>query len=942
MAVPAKGLPLPGSERPPVPGSTVIGPLEATERVAFLVLLRPRPDGPPRHDFEHWQNTPPGKRRFLSVEESFQSHGATEEDVAQVVEFLRSKNLEVTERHAGRRRIDVTGTVAEINAALDITLKWYRTPHRFVQRQIRERGDPPTEVPGGAGHRHRGFDGPVHLPAPLLGVVTAVIGLDDRRLGGPAGVASGDPPGAHYLSPTAVARLYDFPTAPAAGQTVALFEAADDQAAYLHSDITDFIASLPAGHNTPPNLTDIGLTVGLTTYGNDTSLVTGGPPFVGGVLENTLDVAVVAAVAQGANINVYFTEDTEAGWLVFLDRAIFPLPGDNPPSVISASWILTTSDDAGTIGSPSVPGTLAHQVSVYLQSAAMRGITVFMAIGDWGSANQNFDGRCHVSFPNSDPWTTACGGTIIGDIHPSPATFDEWTWSDGNTTSPFENGLYEATGGGVSDTFPIPPYQSASGILPLSQNDGNARRGLPDVAGMVAMDGFFFNGGGGPGQNGLFGTSAVSPLYAGLIAVINGVLGHDTGFLNPTLYAHGPAICRDIRIGNNYSGYTPAPFYTADVGWDPCTGWGSLNGRRLLAALAPAPILVTALPHGGFGEVCRGGFADETLTLNNTGFGLLLISDIVSSSPDFAAPAVAAYPLAVSPGGSLDVVVRFQPTGPGAHAGTLTITSNDLSGPHVVPVSGTAPAPRLVLVMADGGDFGPVCVGSVADEPLVLNNSGKCPLSVTGVASSSGEFRAPTVLHYPLTVGPGDSLPLPIRFAPAGVGPHAATLTVHSDDPAGARSITVSGETPAGRIAVTGSALFGGVPACGRAERAVSVCNVGDCKLHVAGVAFKRQSRHWKLVNNPFPATLAPGSCLSVVLRYHATEHSPRSQDLVITSDDPATPVKTVAVVATTLWRDCCRDCCEGCRQGTCERRPPDACCRRCHGDRCDEEDEED
>jgi subtilase family serine protease len=45
----------------------------------------------------------------------------------------------------------------------------------------------------------------------------------------------------------------------------------------------------------------------------------------------------------------------------------------------------------------------------------MRGIAVFRAIGDRGSANQ-IDGQCHVSYPNCDPWTTACGGTIVGNI----------------------------------------------------------------------------------------------------------------------------------------------------------------------------------------------------------------------------------------------------------------------------------------------------------------------------------------------------------------------------------------------------------------------------------------------------------------------------------------------------------------------------------------------
>jgi len=112
---------------------------------------------------------------------------------------------------------------------------------------------------------------------------------------------------------------------------------------------------------------------------------------------------------------------------------------------------------------------------------------------------------------------------------------------------------------------------------------------------------------------------------------------------------------------------------------------------------------------------------------------------------------------------------------------------------------------------------------------------------------------------------------------------------------------------------------------------------VGECKLHVSNVAFKHKSRHWKLVNNPFPATLHPGSCLCVVIRYKATEEYPRACELIIASDDPATPIKTVEVVAYTNWCDCCRNCCAECRKGSCQKQHAEPrCCRKCHRDDCD------
>ena len=354
--------------------------------------------------------------------------------------------------------------------------------------------------------------------------------------------------------------------------------------------------------------------------------------------------------------------------------------------------------------------------------------------------------------------------------------------------------------------------------------------------------------------------------------------------------------------------------------------------------------IVTAIASGGkFGDVCVGSFRDELLTINNSGTGPLLIFNITSSSGDFLTPDVLAYPIKIGVGDSTDVIIRFQPTSFGPKAATITVFSDDPAGPHKIPVSGEAPPPRLNLAIANNGNFGRVCVGSFADEPLILNNGGKCTLSVTGIASSSGEFQVPHVISFPLAIAAGDSLPLPIRFAPASFGTHAATLSVTSNDPAGNRTIHVTGEAPSGKLAVTGSLCFGGVKACCRAERTLSICNVGDCALHVKSVAFKRKSRHWKLINNPFPATLHPGSCLGVTIRYKATEKCPIASELVITSDDPATPVKILDVMAYTIWNQCgCKECCDDCKKGCCNKRHDECCCGGAADDCCQDEEDDD
>jgi len=360
----------------------------------------------------------------------------------------------------------------------------------------------------------------------------------------------------------------------------------------------------------------------------------------------------------------------------------------------------------------------------------------------------------------------------------------------------------------------------------------------------------------------------------------------------------------------------------------------SATGLRGTARMATA-----IADNGNFGAVCVEGFVDRHLTINNSGQCPLRVQNVSSSSAEFLVPAVVSYPLMVSAGDSIALPIRFQPTSFGAKAGNITVISNDPASPRIVAVSGTAPAPELDLVIANTGNFGNVCIGSVVDKPLVLLNSGPCTLTVTNIASSTSEFVVPNVLAYPIRIAPGTAVDVPIRFEPASFGAKSGTITIISDDPTGAKSVAVSGNVPPGKLAVTGSTCIGGVKACCVGERTISICNVGDCKLHVTSVAFKRKSRHWKLINNPFPATLHPGSCLSVLIRYKATEKCPRCCELVITSDDPITPVKTLDVMAYTIWSDCgCRKCCDDCGKGSCERRHDECCSAQSLDACCDDE----
>jgi kumamolisin len=237
----------------------------------------------------------------------------------------------------------------------------------------------------------------------------------------------------------------------------------------------------------------------------------------------------------------------------------------NRPSVISISW-----------GAPETEWTAQGLAAMdqAFQDAAALGVTVCCAAGDAGSSDQNPangapDGRAHADFPASSPYVLACGGTRLAGSGGTIAS--ETVWNDNPQTS--------ATGGGVSEVFDLPAYQSTANV-PRSVNPGAKKgRGVPDVAGnaspatgyRVRVDFFEFVVG---------GTSAVSPLWAGLVALMNQQLGKPVGWLNPVLY--GPVVgsgsFHDITSGNNGA-------YSANGGWDACTGWGSPDGSRLLATL---------------------------------------------------------------------------------------------------------------------------------------------------------------------------------------------------------------------------------------------------------------------------------------------------------------------------------------------------------------------
>lgn len=449
-----------------------------------------------------------------------------------VVDFCRQHNFSLERISHDNRNVRISGAADKINAAFGIQLKSYQ-------------------------HNGKDFHGhaeAVKIPESLRSVVNGVVGLSSRPVAKPyfhrVPKASARDVQQQGYNPTDIAALYNFPASTGAGQSIAIIELGGG---FQQDDLVNYFQTI----NVPlPNV------VAVSVDGAVSSPST--PDSADG--EVMLDIEVAGGVAPGANIVVYFTNNTDSG---FYD-AIMAAVNDThyAPKIISISWGGPENEwDPNSITS------LNSAFAVCVQ----KGISVFVAAGDNGFTDGEGGKTAHVDFPGSSPNVTCCGGTYIQSANGKITS--ETVWNDDPQQS--------ATGGGISLVFPVPSYQN--GVkMPPELNTKQTGRGVPDVASVsdpnsgynILVDGEYAVIG---------GTSSAAPLWAGLTARLNDLLGKPLGFLNPLIYQASVEKCfNDIVQGNNGG-------YSACVGYDCCTGWGSPNGAALLAAFKaqmapPAPV----------------------------------------------------------------------------------------------------------------------------------------------------------------------------------------------------------------------------------------------------------------------------------------------------------------------------------------------------------------
>lgn len=321
-----------------------------------------------------------------------------------------------------------------------------------------------------------------------------------------------------------IAKLYNFPPADGAGQTIGIIE--------LGGGYTD--ADLQAygnARNLPPiKITPVGVD-GAANNPADTS---------GANDEVLLDIELAYEVAPQANFRVYFSPNTDQGFLDAINKAVF-----DGCHIVSISW-----------GGPENQWnpTSIQNFNNAFKNAANVGVTVLCAAGD----NDSGDGEAgnNADFPGTSLYVTCVGGTNTQSSN--GIILSETVWNDGNN---------EGTGGGYSTVFGIPNWQIRDKVR-------GTQRMIPDISSNADPNSgynVYLQG----QWNVIGGTSSGPPLLAGLVARLNQILGKSLGFLNPILYVANAESFVDITKGNNNS-------YAAAVGDDPVSGLGRIDGAKLL------------------------------------------------------------------------------------------------------------------------------------------------------------------------------------------------------------------------------------------------------------------------------------------------------------------------------------------------------------------------
>lgn len=588
----------------------------------------------------------PMYRHFLTPAEFTEKYGPTSAEVTTVTGFLQSRGIRVTGVSSNRLLIHTEGTAGTYEAALGVVLEDYA-------------------------YHGRTFFAPSHapvLPVSIAGDVESLIGLSDAAVMRPMWIrgpvttlpksestAAATPSG---YSPQQIATVYDWPsiTNTADGSGVTIANATAESTNLSMSDLDTFWNQY-----------------GLPTHTVNVIPVDGTTRSTGGTIETTIDEERSGAMAPGATLDVY---DADSATDQDFTDTYNTIVTNNTAQVMTTSWGEPESDASST--------TLSTDDSIFKQAAA-QGISVFAAAGDNGSS----DGTSNpdtADFPSSDPYVLAAGGTTL-TLTSSNTRSSEIAWSSG--------------GGAESAVFSEPSWQVGTGV------PQNGYRNTSDLA----MDadpntGYSVYEAGSWSVYG--GTSFVAPQLAGLWA--DGVAdngGTRLGQANQAEYG----VANSANYANDFYDVTSGSngAFSAGVGWDHPTGWGTPVATNLIANIVT--------PSSGGGGVAAPTASNGSVTTTE--------NTAVSGTLSATGPS----------GAALTFAIVAQPAN-----GSVTLTNSSTGAFTYTPASGFSGTDSFTFNASDSGG-----TSNTATETVTVKaaSTGPCPTgyaTYTGTLSGSGDY----------------------------------------------------------------------------------------------------------------------------------------------------------------------------------------------------------
>jgi pseudomonalisin len=722
----------------------------------MIMLLSVRPDARAQLDqlLADQQNPQsPNYHKWLTPAEFGLHFGPTDQDIADATNWLRRSGFKIEEVGTGRMWINFSGNVQKVERAFQTNIRMFEV--------------------NGKMHHANATD--PSIPHALTGLVQGIVSMNNFEKH-PNSTVTQLPPdfnagnGQHFLAPGDFSIIYNVfplytqaPVIDGTGQTIAIVGRTDINLA----DVQFFRSFFGLPINDPVFIHN----------GADPGNL-GGPEET----EADLDVEWAGAIAKNATINFVISQTTSTDGV---DLSAQYIVNNNLAPVMSTSF------GACELALPATENAFWN--TLWTQAAA-QGITAFVSAGDSGAAGCDASNAVSgtsqgINGLASTPNNIAVGGTefnegagnfwnasnTLPDQSSALGYIPENVWNESGNVAGGSD-LF-ATGGGASILYTKPSYQFGLGV------PGDGHRDIPDVSLSAAgHDAYLVVQGHtvlSSGLEAVGGTSASSPSFASIMALVVQKTGTPQGNANPVFYSMaraqlngGTGIYHDVTIGDN--GVPGVPGFTAQTGYDLSSGWGSPDVSNLVnfwnnnAGAADFSLNATP-PSRTVAQNSSTTFTISVVPVNNyTGTITFSVTGLPASATASFAPATV-----TTSGSTVLTITTAATTAQGSYP--LTIAGSDGTVGHTAPVTLVVANPDFSLAVAPASQS--VLQGSSVNytvtQTAINGYSGTVSFSVTGLPAGATSTFTPATL-----TGSGTST--------LGVATSATT-------PAGSYTLTING-----------------------------------------------------------------------------------------------------------------------------------------------------